>query len=203
MKRHPFLAKKRRPRRVGFYVVLLLALTVGYLGFAYRAPLSAFAREAWLVVNKPDIRETLKETRRKQFGMICKSADDCWIFDSEGIIYAAARTVVGDVLVRIEDESDFAPEIQARVVRDSDWANLMPIIEFAQTRAVDVSRFVLRRAEGEVRLTTPDGVLMRFSLDVNPREHIAAFPSFIRRAPLATLEYADFRIPGKIFYKER
>lgn len=182
----------------------VLALVI-FMGVYFRVQAARFASSAWLVVKKPDIASVLHAVRREDFGMLCvkdvTGADSCYVFDNEGVIFEAANVVVGDVIARMDDASDFKPALSTILADPSLWANMAPIIAYAKS-GLPASRMELLRTEKEITVTLTDsGTKLYFNLGFDPGEHIRALKELSKTAPLETLQYADLRVKGRVFYK--
>ena len=158
------------------------------------------------VLHVPDVSSVLHSLRQETFGILCmkkgSAADDCYVFDRDGIVFGPARTVVGDVIVRIDDASAFLPAVGEPLIGSDAWANLFPIMTFLRDGGIPFSSVSLKRREKEIVITLPDsGTLIYASLEFSPERSLRALPEFQKKIPLASLEYMDLRAEGKVFYK--
>lgn len=198
----PRKKKKNWLRPIVSFAVLAAVI---FIGVRYRAQIARFAASAWLVIKKPDIASVLHAVRREDFGMLCvkdaTDADSCYVFDKEGVIFEAANVVVGDVIARVDDASDFKPALGAMFVRPDVWVNMAPIIAYVKDGLL-ASRMEFLRIEKELTVTfTDSGTKLYFSLQFSPSEHIRALKELSKTVPIETLQYADLRVKGRVFYK--
>ena len=176
-----------------------------FIGVRFRAQAARLVSSAWLVVKKPDIASVLHAVRREDFGMLCvkdvAGADSCYVFDKEGVIFEAANVVVGNVIARVDDASDFKPALGVILADPDIWGNMVPIIAYAKD-SLPASRMELLRTEKEITVTLMDsGTKLYFSLQFDPSEHIRALKELSKTVPTETLEYVDLRVKGRVFYK--
>ncbi len=195
--------KKKNWLRCIFSFTLLIALI--FTGVRFRAQIGRLASSAWIVIKKPDIASVLHAMRREDFGMLCvkdsAGADSCYVFDKEGVIFEAANVVVGDVIARVDDASDFKPALGVLLADPEIWINMAAVIAYAKD-GLPASRMELLRTEKEITVTLADsGTKLYFSLQLDPSEHIRALKELSKTVPIETLQYADVRVKGRVFYK--
>ena len=128
-------------------------------------------------------------------------ADDCYMFDTDGIIFKSAHMVVGDVIARVDDVSDFKPALGVMFADANIWQNMGKIIAYAKD-GLPANRMEFMRAEKELIITLSDSnTRLYFNVLLDPDEHIRALKELSKTVPLETLEYADLRVKGRVFYK--
>ncbi len=188
-------------RRVIIWLIFLSMLGFGI--WQRQAVLSSW-RNVMRVIYMEDVAVALGLMRQDHFGLICPPSG-CFVFGHDGIVSGHARIVVGDVVMRVDDLMGTDPAVGALFINQPSWANLKPILEAVERKEIIAPTMRLMRASNELFIESPreDGgtVLFYFSLDLDPAEHLRALSAFLKQAPLSTLEYADFRVKGRIFYK--
>lgn len=196
--------KKRRHwfRRFMFFCVLAIIIVAGV---HFRFQIVDFAQSVWLVARKPEIASVLRAIHRENFGMLCvknsTGADDCYVFDGDGIVFDSARMLVGDVIVRVDDQSDFKPILGEPFINADIWKNMAPIVAYAKDD-MPRSRITLDRVAEELTITFfESGTRLYFNLRLDPAEHIRALKELQKTVVLTSLEYADLRVKGRVFYK--
>lgn len=199
----PEKKKKKNWLRCIFSFTVLAAVI--FVCVRYRTQIARYADTAWLVIKKPDVASILHAVRREDFGMLCvkdpAGADDCYVFDAEGVIFDSARIVVGDVIARVDDASDFKPVLGAMLADAEIWPNMAGVIAYVKD-GLPPSRMTFARTEREITVTlTESGTRLYFNLGLDPAEHIRALKELSKTVPLTTLEYADLRVKGRVFYK--
>lgn len=199
-----------RPRRkkknwMRFFTWLFVFIFIIAVGIRWHARMAEYMKSAWLVAHKPDVVAALRLARHDNFGMLCvkdmAGADDCYVFNKDGIVFGSARMVVGDVIVRVNDQSDFKLVIGAPLIDADIWKNLAPLIAYAR-EGLPAVIMALSRQEKELTVTLSEsGTRLYFNLRLDPAEHIRALKELAKTVPLASLQYADLRVKGRVFYK--
>ena len=189
-----------------FFTWLFVFIFVIAVGIRWRVRMTEYIRTAWLVVRKPDVAAALRLVRHDNFGMLCvkdsTGADDCYMFDNDGIVFSAARMVVDDVIVRVNDSSDSKPVIGALFIEPEIWKNMALIIAYAQDE-LPAGIITLSREDKELTntLLVDRGTRLYFNLRLDPAEHIRALQELQKTIPLDSLDYVDLRVKGRVFYK--
>lgn len=190
------------PRKAFFF--LILGALFAFLAWQWRS-IASFARNVALVRSAPDALTALRSFQHTTFGVICTesadAAEDCFVFSEEGVIFNGARTVVGDMIIRVSDRSGDKPQIGAFVVDPDSWENIVPIMRFVRGESLDIADFILKRTEREIDIILAGGTVLRFSYEFDPASHLRALVVLREKVPFESLEYLDMRVEGKIFYK--
>ena len=197
--------RKKKKNWLRCFVLFVVLIGIIFMSVRFRAHIAQYVANVWLVLKKPDIASVLHAVRRKDFGMLCvkdtAGADSCYVFDEEGVIFQAANVVVESVIARVDDTSDFKPVLGAVIADPVLWKNMAPVIVYAK-EGLPASRMVFVRAQKELIVMFVDsGTKLYFNLAFDPSDHINALKELTKTVPLATLEYADLRVKGRVFYK--
>ena len=171
------------------------------LGVKYKEAAGETWKEVRRVIWKPDVGEIIRVMKREVEGIYCAGGTACYVFDREGIVFGAAQTVVGTVIVKIEDQSDFKPVLNAPLLAAEPWNNLSRIITAVKNNELDADSIILNRADEEATVILPEGVPVYFSVAFDPQAHIDALPELRKKISFAELQYLDMRVEGKVFYK--
>ena len=185
---------------------LIIIVGVGAAGAYYRDIVITYWQDVQRVLHKPDVRVVLQNLKRQPFGVFCvnneSSEADCYVFDRAGIVFDKARTIVGDVIVRLDEVTDRKPTLNAPLIDGESWRNLYPLLVFVESKNIMVSRMLLQRGEREVIVTlSPANIPVYVSLEFNPSEHLRALKQLEKKVALDKVQYLDLRVEGKIFYK--
>ena len=176
------------------------------MGVRQRETVTRYWAMLVLALKQKDARVLALSLRHEPLGILCvmpnaDAAEECYVFDTKGVVFDRARTVVGEVIVKINEQSDIRPVLNTDFVPTADWQNLKPILEAVRDKKITVSRIALQRTDKELTLTVlPQAIPFYFSYEFNPRAHIDALPEFFKKVSLDKLQYVDLRIEGKIFY---
>lgn len=201
------MRRKKQKSRIGKLIVLVFFVAVALFGMRYHDTLAQYWNMIMLIAERKDARSLALSLRHEPLGIFCvtpslDAAEECYLFDMNGVVFDRARTVVSEVIVRVDEQSDIRPVINTVFVPSVDWQNLRLILEAVRNKKVMVSRIALQRADKELILTMlPYGTPFYFSYAFNPRVHLDALPEFLKKVSLTELRYVDFRIEGKIFYR--
>ena len=198
---------------------LFLFLILGGLaaaGVYYRGQLLTLWQDIQRVRNQPDVEKILTETRREEYGIFCSGvemANDCYLFDKNGVVFAKAKTVVEEVILRVEEVSDYKPTINQKFLPAEDWENLFKILDFIKRGYWPASTFRFKRQRQEIILEGPPADAwsvsdwragppkLLFNLRFDPSKHLAALLELKKKIKIENLSYIDLRVEDKIFYK--
>ena len=197
------IKKKKKRSRIWVYITLLIVINAGLLFFYYQDAIAGYLRTVRALIFKPDVEQALAVVRRMPLGIYC-SGDECYVFDADGILFDRARTVVGDVIVKIADvsEAHYLPKVGAAFLEPYQWENLKLIVMFMNQGGLPAQRVVLDRAAEELTVyAAPRGTPVYFTLEFSPAEHLRALKEFQKVMPLERAQYVDMRVEHKIFYK--
>ena len=195
--------RTERFRRIAVRAVCLALVACAVWQRALLASLLANIRRAW---RAPDVSSALHVLRRETFGILCvkteTEADDCYVFDRDGVVFGSARTVVGDSIVRVDDASSFRPVLGEAFADPETWKNIMPIVQAARSGDFAASAIAFKRQERELAVTMrSSGTMAYFSAEFSPEKHLRALTELAKKVRIEKLEYVDLRVEGKIFYK--
>lgn len=199
----PLMRKKKKKTRWGRLLIFTFAMLAVVASVRYEERVMAAWHEVRRVIWKPDVAAVMHALKREAAGIYCVGMDaSCYVFDREGIIFDAARTVVGDVIVTIYDMSDFKPAFNQPFLGQNEWRNLFFIIASIQNNKLNADKIIFNRAQGEADvILLPERVPAHFSLAFDPREHVDALPELRKKISFKELRYLDMRIEGRIFYR--
>ena len=197
-------AKKHRARRRFWRLFWLLVLMAGAAaGVYWQEPLLVFYQEVQRALNPPDVEKILKEGRREEFGVYCvgpEQATDCYLFDDQGVILGKAKTFVGEVLIKIDDVSDYKPQLKQSFLPAADWQNSWLILDFLKSGQIKPEVITLKRSSQELAVRS-DGPRLFFSYRFDPTDHLAALRLLRQKPNWFNLSYIDLRTENRVFYK--
>lgn len=198
---------RKRKLKTRWGLMLFLSIVVACIGFSvrYQESLFSFWHNIRRIFSKPDAEAIARSFKKESFGVYCAGAiqaNDCFLFDEDGILFGAARTVVRDIIITIEDNSNFRPMVNKAFISEDEWRALKPIILSIQNKELIVHRITLNRAEKELTvIIPPTDIPVYFSLQFDPIKHLRALGQLTKKISFEKLQYFDLRVEGKIFYK--
>lgn len=197
------MRRKKKKTRWGLLFILTIAVCAGVIVLQYQEAVQEAWREVRRVIWRPDVAAVLHALKREAVGIYCAGAEaSCYVFDHEGVVFGAAQTVVGTGIVKIEDQSDFKPAMNAPLLDAEAWYNLSRIIGAVKNNELDAGSIMLNRADHEATvMLLPERIPVYFSLAFDPQAHVDALPELRKKISLSGLQYIDMRVEGKIFYK--
>ncbi|MEK9183529.1 MAG: hypothetical protein AAB890_00460 [Patescibacteria group bacterium] len=140
----------------------------------------------------------------REYGVFCigeERPDACYWFDNNGVLNQKATVVLGDVLLNINEISDYKPESNKQFLENNLWENMALIIEFLKSGKLDVKNVLFIRSSQDLIITTNDSVKILFSLRFNPQNNIAGLLSALEKNKMQNVSQIDLRVENKIFYK--
>lgn len=140
----------------------------------------------------------------REYGVFCvgeERSDVCYWFNNNGLLTSEATTIVGNVLLKINEVSNYRPEINKQFLDNYLWENMALVIEFLKSGKLDVKNILLIRNDQDLIVTANDGVKILFSLRFNPQNNIAGLLSALDKNKMKNVSQIDLRVENKIFYK--
>lgn len=140
-------------------------------------------------------------TERKTSFIWCK-LEECLVTDETGKAFAVAPEYDGHLITEITDERSGAALLGFQIFpEESDWATFKKQTEEIKSAAGLTGVRILPAETREWQAFLSGGGVLKFSLD-NPPEDL---PSILNRLSkdldLEKMEYADFRVPGRVYFK--
>lgn len=145
----------------------------------------------------------IRVTERALYGTWCIKSGTCYAFDEGGTVFGEVPTLEGVVVSKIADErtAPFAPGesvIPEGAWRERFFETLEVLARLKLTpRAITVRDYAVR--EWDVALA--EGPLLKFSFMFVPERLEEALQTISRRADFRGMEYLDFRVQDRLFYK--
>lgn len=146
--------------------------------------------------SNPSVREDLGVNARESV------MGRCWWFDSEGVLFRQAPAAEGGTIRVVRDESGRSLTIGARVLPASLLANLSSVFTSLVEAGVPLGEVRLTDLElQEVSVHPPKTAKMYFSLRFPASATASALQALRERPGLEKLEYVDFRVENRVYYK--
>ncbi len=155
---------------------------------------------------------------REKFGVWCATQTDtdntqtntdsmyksaCWWFDKEGIVFAAAPKIEGNLINKIDDFSGRELKIGDSVLERGFALNLMKIFEVLEKSGLRSKSLKLKDIQlSEIFFEDENGLLPKiyFSLRIDPDFAVAALRE-LKKQGLEKFEYIDLRVKNRGYYK--
>ena len=143
------------------------------------------------------IKITVKE--RERFGVWCASS--CFWYDKSGVIFAEAPAMEGELINKIYDSTNRELKPGDKILEENLLGNLLKIFEVLQKSALSMKNLYLQDLSlQEISAESPLLPQIYFSLRFNPESTLPAIQS-IKELGLAKIEYIDFRVENRAYYK--
>lgn len=151
--------------------------------------------------SKKSININIKE--RGLYGVVCKSKGNCFAFDNEGVVYAPAPYVKGELVLRIEDESSTPVVLGKKLFSKDQWLdNIFKTLNVLKSGGFKISSITIRNVElHEWAVELSSSMKFYFSLDFVPKQLSSTLKAVKERLDLKKLQYLDFRVEGRVYYK--
>lgn len=129
--------------------------------------------------------------------------DTCMGFDEEGIAFFPAPDLSGTLILKVRDENAHALIEGSPVHPKADEVRtLLETVRAIKAEGVALTEAVVKEEVlGEWEASTARGSVFRFSLDFVPAHIGETLGTISSRARLEDLEYVDFRVPNRIYYR--
>ncbi len=144
-----------------------------------------------------EVKIEIKE--REKFGILCGNA--CFWFDKSGVLFAEAPMVDGALINKVSDFTGRNLEIGSQVFEKKFMDNLLKI--FAVLKETDLGTGFLELENlglQEIIFNSPLGLKIYFSLRIDPAFSLAGIQS-IKEVGLEKIDYVDFRVNNRVYYK--
>ncbi len=147
---------------------------------------------------------TVNVEERGREGIWCfikEPPPQCFWFDALGIVNKAPSTE-GSLILAVQDYSRSSTPRGEALLPPEMLANLFSV--FAALKEIPVAPKEIRLNDldlKEVQVPTYDGPTLEFSLQFPAVNTPAAFKKLAARTPISKLEYIDFRVENRIYYK--
>ncbi len=139
----------------------------------------------------------------REFEGIWCSAEDCYVFDKEGIVFARAPNTEGFLILKIYDENNRPLVAGAPVFTKSNWReNVFKTLEVMENHGFTISRVNIKDfglQEWEVKTT--EGPVFQFSLNFVPQSLEKILENLNQKFEFDKVSYFDFRVENRIYYK--
>ena len=146
---------------------------------------------------------TVNVSERQPFAVWCSMpADDCFWFDQNGVIFSRTLDTQGSAILIVHDYSHNELAVNGKVLPDQFLANFISIAQVLKASELPLGTVSLQDLSlQELDVTTPNGPSIRFSLRYPATDDLAALESLIARPDFNKLQYIDFTVQDRAYYK--
>ena len=144
-------------------------------------------------------------TERERVGIWCfvaKEPQRCYWFDRGGVLFMPGYYAEGNLTPVLEDRSRDALALGERVLPERNIPNLLSIFAALESIHLSVEEVRLDDLGKEEVVAYPhDGPRLLFSLRFPTTGVPAAIAAVAKITPLRDLQYIDFRVENKVYYR--
>ncbi len=162
--------------------------------------------EAHEVIIEKDLRArkiTVRVRLRERRGIICFRKEEpanCVWFDEDGVVFGHAPRTEGSLILVLNDYARTGAA--GAVLEERLLQNLFLVFETLKSLPVNPKEIRLEDlALEEVRVPTHDGPALLMSLRFPPSNVPDAFAALSGKTDISALEYMDFRVENRVYYK--
>lgn len=157
-----------------------------------------------LKTNLWEQRVEISVLERQFKGIWCLvKSQQCFIFDKEGVVFNVAPLAEGNLLLKVNDESNRSINLGQLVLPDFSWFEKMFIvldmIKKEEMLPADIRIKDINLREWEAAIF--NGPRFIFSFESIPENLSEIIKSLKNQLNFSKLYYIDFRIPGRIYYR--
>ncbi len=133
-----------------------------------------------------------------------ESASECWWFDENGIVFARAPTIEGNLLFRVDDYTGRTLAPGDAVLEERFITNLFRIFAFLnqsdfQVRSLRLDDLALQEiSTNALNSSTPK---IYFSLRFDPEPDLKPLQDLAVSSTFNNIQYIDLRVENRIYYK--
>ncbi len=140
---------------------------------------------------------------RSVVNVVCASSGECYGMDENGFIFSPVPEVRGSLILRFEADSSDSPAIGKQYLPSAEWIQNISDTLLLMKKEGFVPKVVRVRRSGveEWEAVMPEGFSFFFSLHFVPDRLDSVLKDISARAKLDVVQYFDFRVRNRMFYK--
>ncbi len=146
-----------------------------------------------------EIIVTVRE--RERYAAWCAAETSCVWIDSFGVALEAAPATDGQLVNMIYSASKEPVQLGEHVIEENKFIYFKKILDVIVSARIAVSRIEYDVMTYGVVVKTSAGARLLFSLRFDPGFTIAPFSSIADRKDFSRMDYVDFRIENRVYYK--
>ena len=141
---------------------------------------------------------------REPYLLWCLAASgDCYWLDEQGLVFSLAPEAEGFIVPKVFEENGRPQLILGQPFYDSPQLvkNALEIIKQIKKSSLAVNRFLINDIDLEEMETETNGLKLYFGLRFLPQNLNGILTDLASRLDFPKLEYVDFRVENRIYYK--
>lgn len=145
-----------------------------------------------------DVRE------RAPAGVWCfGSYQPCYLFDDNGYVFSLAPEISGSLILKVLDETGASPIFGKKIFSDdSKIKEFFAVLTVLKKNDFSVDYALVKSIESrELVFKLSNGPLLKLNQEDSMAQSLSALTEKIKNLPLASLEYIDLTVPGRLYYR--
>ncbi len=138
---------------------------------------------------------------RMGFGTWCVK-EECWLFDKDGFIFKRTISSEGSLINTIHDYSQSKLGLNSKILPDEFIPNAISVFNVLDGSGLNIKEIAIKDLSlREMEVGTYGGPKIYFSLTFPADNLLQVINDFNSRAGFKNMEYLDFRVENKLYYK--
>lgn len=130
------------------------------------------------------------------------TSDGCWWFDDGGVILKRAAVVSGGLITAVSDYSQNSLGLNSKILPKEFVSSLFSIFKVLQGSGLNIKEIKLNDLSlQELEILTYDGPKLYFSLRFPADKDVEVIQNFMAKPGFSKLQYLDFRVENRVYYK--
>ena len=171
------------------------------INFQKREQFGVWCEKKQLTINNQQL--TTNDKQRSIVNGQLSIVNNCWWFDKNGVAFERAPKTEGEMIYKVDDFSERQLTIGDKVIKEDLFANLLRIFNILEQSDLNVRTLQIKDLSLQETIIEPVNVLMPkiyFSLRFDPVFTMPAIQA-IKEYGLSKIEYVDFRVENRAYYK--
>lgn len=127
----------------------------------------------------------------------------CYLFDENGYVFSFAPEISGSLILKVVDETGASPIFGKKIFSDdSQIKDFFAVLAVLKKNDFSVDYALVKSIESrELIFKLGDGPLLKLNQEDSMAQSLSALAEKIKNLPLASLEYIDLTVPGRLYYR--
>jgi hypothetical protein len=146
---------------------------------------------------------TITAMGRQPFAVWCSMpGDNCYWFDSEGIVFEKTMDTQGNAILVVHDYSGSKVIFNQKVMSENFIGNLLSIVNALKDVNLNIQEVALHDLSLEqIDVTLINGPVLHFSLRFPANNDLIVLKSLMTKPGFNMLEYIDFTTKNRAYFK--